>query len=99
MSLHGLKILVTVMGAMLVAGIVVLVVAIGSRMAHRAPTPAIAFTAPPITLPHGAKIEMMSSGPDRIVLEIALADGSAELVVVDLATGRLLGIVPLREAP
>jgi hypothetical protein len=41
----------------------------------------------------------MSVGSDRIVLEILLSDGSAELVVIDLATGRLVGIFPLREAP
>jgi hypothetical protein len=34
------------------------------------------FTAPPIALPKGAKIEAMSIGPDRIVLNIVLADGS-----------------------
>ena len=100
MNLRLLKILVAVMGAMLVAGVVVLAVAIAARMAHRPPPPpGAAFTAPPITLPHGASIERMSSGPDRIVLEILLADGSAELVVVDLATGRLVGMVPLKEAP
>jgi hypothetical protein len=33
------------------------------------------------------------------VLEVLLADRSAELVVIDLATGRLLGSFPLKEAP
>ena len=97
--MRGLKMLVTVMGVLLVGGVVALVVAIAGRMSHRPPpSPGAAFTAPPITLPHGAKIEMMSTGPDRIVLEIALADGSAELVVIDLASGRQLGLIPLHEA-
>jgi hypothetical protein len=61
--------------------------------------PATPITASPVTLPHGASIERMSVGPDRIVLQVMLADGSAELVVLDLATGRLVGIFPLREAP
>jgi hypothetical protein len=99
MNIRALKILVAVMGAMLVAGVVVLVVAIAARFAHRAPPPAEAFTAPPITLPHGATIERMSTGPDRIVLDVALADGSVELVVIDLATGRLVAVFPLKEAP
>jgi Family of unknown function (DUF6476) len=100
MNIRLLKTLVAVMGVMLVVGVVFLVVAIASRLAHRAPTAsAVAFTAPPITLPHGATIERMSSGADRIVLDVALADGSVELVVIDLATGRLLGIIPLKEAP
>lgn len=100
MNLRFLKILVAVMGAMLIAGVVLLAVAIAGRMAHRSPSlPATPITAPPITLPHGASIERMSVGPDRIVLEVMLADRSAELVVIDLASGRSVGIFPLREAP
>lgn len=100
MNLRFLKVLVAVMGVILVAGVVVLAVAIAGRLAaHRPPPPGAAFTAPPITLPHGASIERVSTGPDRIVLEILLADGSAELVEIDLATGRLVGTIPLKEAP
>jgi hypothetical protein len=98
--MRGLRALIIVMGVMLVVGVSALIVTIGFRLSPHAPggNPAV-FTASPVTLPHGAKIEMMSNGPDRIVLEVALADGSAELVVIDLVTGRLVGIVPLREAP
>lgn len=99
MNLRALKILVTVMGVMLIAGIAVLATAIATRTAHRSPSPAASFAAPPIPLPHGASIERMSTGSDRIVLEILLADGTAELVVIDLASGRLTGIIPLKEAP
>jgi hypothetical protein len=94
-----LKILVAVMGVMLVAGVVVLAAAIAARLANRQPPPGKAFTAPPVTLPQGASIERMSVGSERIVLEILLADRSAQLVVIDLASGRLVGIVPLREGP
>jgi hypothetical protein len=100
MNLRFLKILVAVMGGMLIAGVAILVVAITARLSHRPPpSPSAAVTAPPITLPHGASIERMSVGSDRIVLEILLADRSAELVVIDLATGHLVGIFPLQEAP
>ena len=99
MNLRFLKILVAVMGALLVVGVVVLAVSIAARMGHRPATPGQAFTAPAITLPHGASIEKMSVGADRIVLEILLADRFAELVVIDLATGRLVEMVPLKEAP
>jgi hypothetical protein len=99
MNLRFLKILVAVMGAMLAAGVVVLAIMIAARLGHRPVPPGAAFTAPPITLPHGASIERMSVGSERIVLEILLADRSAELVVIDLATGRPLGIVPLQEVP
>jgi hypothetical protein len=99
MNLRFLKILVAVMGAMLVAGVVVLAVAISGRLSHRAAPPGAAVTAPPITLPRGSTIERMSAGPDRIVLQVDLADGSVELVVIDLASGRVTGIFPLREEP
>jgi|SRR5579872_4974129 len=101
MNQRALKILVAVMTALLVVGIAGLAIGIANKLARRptAPPPAAAFTAAPITLPHGASIERMSTGPDRIVLEVLLADGSAELVVIDLATGRLVGVFPLKEAP
>ncbi len=96
MNIRALKTLVAVMGVMLVAGLVVIAVAIAMRMSHRAPPPAAAFTAPPIALPQGATIEAVSTGVDRIVLEIALANGTRQLLVVDLQTGRLLGTIPLQ---
>ena len=101
MNPRALKILVAVMTALLVVGIAALAIGITNKLAqHPTPSPsAVAFTAPPITLPRGASIERMSTGADRIVLEILLSDGSAELVEIDLATGRLLGIIPLKEAP
>jgi hypothetical protein len=93
--MRGLKTLVIVMGVMLIVGVVGLVVAIATRLAHRAPAPA--FSAPPITLPHGSTIETMSIGSDRIVLQVDLVDGSVQLIVIDLATGRQLGTIPLQE--
>jgi Family of unknown function (DUF6476) len=98
MNLRFLKTLVAVMGAMLIVGVVALVVTIAARLAHRPGAPPTAFTAPPITLPHGSVIERMSTSVDRIVLQVDLADGNVELVVIDLATGRQLGMIPLREA-
>jgi hypothetical protein len=50
-------------------------------------------------LPHGSKIETMSIGSDRIVLQVDLVDGTVQLIVIDLATGRQLGTIPLREQP
>jgi Family of unknown function (DUF6476) len=95
--MRGLKILVTAMGVLLVVGFAALVATIAVRLSHRAPAPAVAFTAPPVTLPPGANIERLSTGPDRIVLAIALPDGTKQLLVIDLQTGRLLGTIPLAE--
>ena len=95
MNLRLLKILVTVMGVMLVIGVVALAAAIAARMSRHAPPPGSTFTAPPIALPAGGKIEALSTGPDRIVLDVALPDGTTQLLVIDLQTGRLLGTIPL----
>jgi len=97
MNLRALKTLVAVMGVLLVAGVVGLVVAIAMRVAHRAPPPVAAFTAPPVTLPQGAKIEAVGAGPDRIVLDVVLFDGTRQLIVLDATTGRQIGTIPLRQ--
>jgi hypothetical protein len=95
--MRGLKTLVIVMGMMLVVGVAGLVVAVAVRLSHRAPPPPAAFSAPPVMLPHGSTIETMSIGSDRIVLQVDLVDGSVQLIVIDLATGRQLGTIPLQE--
>jgi len=41
----------------------------------------------------------MSAGSNRLVVEIVLPDGNRRLVIIDLATGRQLGAIPLRTAP
>jgi hypothetical protein len=97
MNVRAMKSLVIAMGVLLILGFVALVATIAVRLSHRGPAPAVAFTAPPVALPPGAKIERMSTGPDRIVLAIALPDGTRQLLVIDLQTGRLLGTIPIAE--
>jgi len=102
---RALKILVVVMGVMLVGGFIALIVSIAYLAKHRQPAaPATTaapapYAAPPIDLPAGARIETMALGPDRLVLNIIRPDGNRELVVLDLASGRRLGTIPLRAAP
>jgi hypothetical protein len=57
------------------------------------------FAAAPIEFPAGARIETMSTGSDRLVIDLVLPDGNRRLVIIDLATGRLLGTIPLPTAP
>ena len=56
------------------------------------------FSAAPIGLPPGARLEAVSVGTDRFVLDVVLPDGNRQLLIIDLATGRQLGTVPLRAA-
>jgi hypothetical protein len=97
MPMRALKILVIVMGVMLLAGFATLIVMIAGRLS-RGPATA-PFAAPAIDVPAGARIEAMSVGGDRLVLDIILPDGSRRLMIIDPATGHLLGAVPLRTMP
>jgi len=56
----------------------------------------VEYAAPPIELPAGSRIEAMTAGPDRLVVDLLLADGTRQLLIIDLATGRRLGTIPLR---
>jgi Family of unknown function (DUF6476) len=96
----ALKTLVLVMGIMLVVGFVALIVVIAGRVSHKTAAPGAAqpYTAAPVEIPAGARIEAMSAGPDRLVLDLLLPDGSRELAVIDLVTGHRLGTIPLRSA-
>jgi hypothetical protein len=96
--MRALKIAVIIMGVILVVGTVALIAAIATRVAHKPSEPAsrAEYTAPPIDLPAGSRIEAMTAGPDRLVVDLMLADGTRQLLIIDLATGRRLGTIPLR---
>jgi hypothetical protein len=100
-QVRALKILVVVMGVMILVTFTAIVIVIAGRMPHSGSgnPPSQPFAAAPIDLPAGARIETMSVGSDRLVLDIVRADGERRLVIIDLATGRLLGAIPLRSAP
>jgi len=93
--MRALKILVVAMGVMIVAGVAALIVVIAGRLSHPAVPP---IAAAPIEVPPGARIEAMSTGPERLVLDLVLADGERQLVIIELASGRRLATIPLREA-
>jgi hypothetical protein len=108
---RALRIAVVVMGIMLVGGFVALIISIAYMAKHRqtaapaastAPAPHAApgsFVAPPIEFPSGARIETMALSANRLVLSIITQDGDRELLVLDPASGRRLGTIPLRTAP
>jgi hypothetical protein len=108
---RALTALVIFLGVAIVAGFAALAVGIAGRAARHPATRAAApparsqaagatpFAAPPIDLPRGARVAAIGAGTDRLVLDLALPDGSQQLVIIDLATGRRLGTVPLHAAP
>ncbi len=94
--MRALKTLVVVMGIMLIAGFAALVAVIAGRLSHNSAPRSFATA---IDIPRGARIEAMATGADRLVLNVALPEGSRQLLVIDLTTGARLGIVELRTTP
>ena len=96
--MRALKILVVVMGVMLIGGFALLVAVIAGRLSRGGSVPR-SFVATSIDIPRDARIGAMTTGADRLVLELVLPQGSRQLVVIDLATGVRLGTIELRTPP
>ena len=96
--MRALKALVVVMGIMLIGGFAVLVAVIIGRVSRGGTAPR-SFPATAIDIPRGARVEAMTAGTDRLILDLVLPDDRRQLVVIDLATGVRLGTVELRPAP
>jgi len=96
--MRALKIIVVVMGVMLIGGFAILVAVIASRLGRGGNT-ARSFAATTIDIPHDARIEAMTAGTDRLVLDLVLPEGQRQLVVIDLGTGTRLGTIDLHTAP
>jgi hypothetical protein len=94
-GMGALKVLVVVMGIMLIGGFAVLVAVIGGRLSHGGPR----SFATAIEIPRGARIEAMTAGADRLVLDMTLPEGGRRLLVIDLTTGARLGTIELRTVP
>ena len=94
--MRALKAAVVVMGVLLIVGTGVLIAVIAARLAHYRSVEAGSAT---IMMPPGARIEAMTSAGDRLVLALVLADGSRQLLVIDLAQGRKLATITLRPGP
>jgi Family of unknown function (DUF6476) len=97
-QMRALKALVVVMGIMLIGGFAVLVVAIIGRVSHSG-SPRPAFSATAIDIPREARVEAMTTGSDRLVIDLLLPESRRQLIVIDLTTGVRLGTIELRAAP
>ena len=99
--MRALKVLVVVMGVMLIVGFAALVAVIAGRVSRGgAPNAATrVFSSPTIDIPRGARIEAMTSAPDRLILALVLPEGGRQLLVIDLASGARLGTIELHPSP
>lgn len=91
------------MGVLIVAGIVVITVALVDRMSSpHAPTASAGVAAPPAAVvldePAGSQIVGTALAPDRLVLQIG-GGGPDRVVILDTRTGRVLGRVTLARPP
>ena len=93
----ALKVLVVLMGITLVGGFAVLIALIGGRLSSHSGGPR-SFAAA-IEIPRGARIEAMTAGADRLVLDMITPEGGRQLLIIDLTTGARLGTIELRTAP
>jgi hypothetical protein len=96
--MRSLKILVVVMGIMLVGGFALLVAIVAGKLLRGGNIPR-SFATTTIDFPRGARLGAMTTGTDRLVLELMLPEGGHQLVIVDLATGTRLGTIELRAQP
>jgi uncharacterized protein DUF6476 len=97
--MRALKVLVIVMGVMLVVGTALVVATIAERVARGRQDRAGGVASGAIAVPAGARVEAMTASGDRLILALALADGSRQLLVVDLAHAKALSTIALRPAP
>ncbi len=97
--MQALKALVIVLGVMIVAGIAV----IGVTIYHRAtnpvnrPVPGPGFGKMALELPAGSRVVEMVAEDDRLILRLRLADGGRRILILDMATGKRLGIFESRD--
>ena len=101
--MRALKILVTVMGVMLVAGLAVVVATIVHRSTQRqapaAASAAAGFGHITLNLPAGAHVVEMRDAGGRLVLRLQRADGGETLLILDPATGAEIGTIDLKPGP
>jgi hypothetical protein len=95
--------LVIIMGVLVVVGLVVVVVTIASRLGSERPTTTGA--APPafgtvdMPVPAGCQVAEASIAGDRLMLRLGSSERCNQVLILHLATGRLLGKVELVPAP
>ncbi|MBL8670403.1 MAG: hypothetical protein JNK11_07125 [Alphaproteobacteria bacterium] len=97
--MRAMKVLVISMGIAIIAGVGVLVTAIVTRLdALQVPVGTEAHSgAAPVDIwadvPAGARLLDHSLSGDRLVLDLALADGGRALAIVEIGSGRRVALV------
>ena len=103
--MQTLKVLVIGMGILILVAMAVIAVTIYKRAMAPDEETAVTDTSIPIfgtvglPVPQSANVEEMVADDGRLTLRLRLSDGSTRIIVVDLASGTLLGTFLLQPAP
>ncbi len=91
--------LVIIMGVLIVAGLVVVVVTIANRLggADRITNTRAAaeFATVDLPVPAGCEVMETTTADDRLILRLGSGERCNQVLIVDMATGRLLGMLRL----
>lgn len=100
-NMKPLVALVITMSVLIVVGLVVVVVTIVNRMSGAVPAAAAAarpsFGTVDLPVPAGCQVMEITTADDRLILRLGSGDRCSQLLIVDMASGKLLGA--LRIAP
>ena len=101
--------IVGVMGVLIVVGFAIVLVEIGRRMftpksglpepASTTPGPALRpFGQVDVRIPEGAKVESLTAMGDRLIAHVRTRDGASVGLIIDAASGAVLGTVRFTDA-
>jgi hypothetical protein len=98
-NMKGLRALVIIMGVLIVAGLVVVVVTIANRVVGgggiATTRAAPEFATADLPIPAGCQVVETTTADDRLILRLGTGERCNQVLIVDMATGRLLGTLRL----
>jgi len=99
-NMKPLMALVIIMGVLIVAGIVVVIATIANRTSGggreaSSTRAAPGFAAADLPVPAGCQVMETTTADDRLVLRLGGGERCNQILIVDMATGRLLGTLRL----
>jgi hypothetical protein len=98
-NMKPLMALVIIMGVLIVGGIVVVIATIANRMSggREATSTGAApgFATADLPVPAGCQVMETTTADDRLILRLGSGERCNQILIVDLATGRLLGTLRL----
>jgi Family of unknown function (DUF6476) len=98
-NMKPLVALVIIMGVLIVAGLVVVVVTIVNRMGGGGRSvearTAAEFATADLPVPAGCQVVETTTADDRLVLRLGSGERCNQVLIVDMATGKLLGTLRL----